>query len=402
MAKTDKGTDTQRGGIEQKIEQRELHAEMLRGVSNVIIPLLLFIISLYILFTDTTTYVPAHNLFTSPVYISIFGCVFLFQVVQLFMAGQNDARWWLALIAGSMLTPLLLVYMLFGPIATTILVIICLLLLIVLFRHYFHSVAEGRVEILIAFGKYTRTLYPGANALLPWEHIKATISTKETIWTCTPQRIPVSSKDDASITASVSYQINPEEAYIVAMHIENWEESFHTIFEAATQTVVSTFTPADFETWNEYAEGKLIDREDANPSIVTTSWSHINNELGQSIRGQVNRWGVIVHWARIRDITITTRVTATIEAIDSPAYSKETIPATSPKSSNDILVIDNDILEKAYNAVRTGQITDPYTIKTLAAQFSAIAGNIEANAQISFDAERAAQSLYKRAKDIEE
>lgn len=56
----------------------------------------------------------------------------------------------------------------------------------------------------------------------------------------------------------------------------------------------------------------------------------------------------------------------------------------------------------AYNSVRNGMITDPTTIRKLAARFDAIANDAEASAAAEFDAARAALNLYVQAQLIED
>jgi hypothetical protein len=55
---------------------------------------------------------------------------------------------------------------------------------------------------------------------------------------------------------------------------------------------------------------------------------------------------------------------------------------------------------ETFNAVRDGQITDPDFILDLAARFQAVANNPEADAQFPYDAEKAAETLIKRARYI--
>jgi len=60
-----------------------------------------------------------------------------------------------------------------------------------------------------------------------------------------------------------------------------------------------------------------------------------------------------------------------------------------------------ETLTGAYIQIKNGVITSPDTIRTIAAGFQAIANDPVANNNASFDAARAAQSLYERARLIE-
>lgn len=74
----------------------------------------------------------------------------------------------------------------------------------------------------------------------------------------------------------------------------------------------------------------------------------------------------------------------------------EAATTTSPKA------IKVDMLKDVYEAVRQGRITDPGTIRDLARRFEVVAANPELSQKVEFDAARAANTLYQRAKTIEE
>jgi hypothetical protein len=67
-------------------------------------------------------------------------------------------------------------------------------------------------------------------------------------------------------------------------------------------------------------------------------------------------------------------------------------PAAAPVKSS-----KEEALKQAYEQVRSGKITSPDTIRSIAARFQAIANDPEANKNASFDAAAAAEVLYKRA-----
>jgi KAP family P-loop domain len=61
-----------------------------------------------------------------------------------------------------------------------------------------------------------------------------------------------------------------------------------------------------------------------------------------------------------------------------------------------------EVLKNAYKQIQAGMITSPDVIRSMAANFRAIANDPEASQNVSFDAAQAARTLYDRAKLIEE
>jgi hypothetical protein len=62
----------------------------------------------------------------------------------------------------------------------------------------------------------------------------------------------------------------------------------------------------------------------------------------------------------------------------------------------------DEVLIKAYEAVRSGSITDPETIRRIAVRFENVARDPAANHSFPFEAARAARNLYDRAKYYED
>ena len=56
----------------------------------------------------------------------------------------------------------------------------------------------------------------------------------------------------------------------------------------------------------------------------------------------------------------------------------------------------------AYNSVKKGVITDPTTIRQIAARFDVIANDPEESQKVEFDASRAARNLYAQAQLFED
>lgn len=107
----------------------------------------------------------------------------------LYYAGANNVFWLLGVITGFFLFMLVGCFVIFGPWPTGILLAVLIILAIVAGRFYMRPVPEGTVDIVYAFSKYTRTLYPGLNFVLPWEWVDTRLQTREQQWTCPEQAI---------------------------------------------------------------------------------------------------------------------------------------------------------------------------------------------------------------------
>jgi hypothetical protein len=83
--------------------------------------------------------------------------------------------------------------------------------------------------------------------------------------------------------------------------------------------------------------------------------------------------------------------------IKKPPEGTPASPAAAPVKST-----KEEALKKAYEQVRSGKITSPDTIRSIAARFQAIANDHEANKNASFDAAAAAEVLYNRAQLYED
>jgi hypothetical protein len=68
-------------------------------------------------------------------------------------------------------------------------------------------------------------------------------------------------------------------------------------------------------------------------------------------------------------------------------------PPTAPRAKPP----NEEVLKNAYKQIQNGSITSPEVIRSIAAGFQAIADDPEASKNATFDATRAAQTLYERA-----
>lgn len=369
------------------------------------------------------------------------------QGMMLYYAGGNDVFWSLGMICGFSLFLLTGCFVIFGLVPSLILLAVLLAVGFVLTRLYIHSTPEGRVDIVEAFGKYSRTLSPGPNFVAPWERIVHELDTREIVWPCPKQQVLVSRSEEVHLAASISYQLLPEDAHLAALYVNNWQKALQDLFIATMQNVVEQLSPDDFIAWSHASFSRQMTIGGPH-EFATGRWDSINSHLTHVIQDQVAHWGVQINWARLRDVTVvphiptfadtksvaspqlvdagatrgTTAATgqvhqarvqprqteqATLEKAPPPpvAAPAPVLPTPPVPSSTDGLspqVNKAATLKEAYVAVRSNRITDPTTIRSIAARFEAIANNPEASKTVDFDAVRAAQALHERAKVLEE
>jgi SPFH domain / Band 7 family len=332
-------------------------------------------------------------------------------------------------------------------------------------RYTKHQVNEGTVEIIFTSGKYSRTLLPGLNFMLPWEKGNAQLQTKERTWTCPEQMAHISPNDDVRLKAMISYQLMPEDAHLAVIQVEKWEESLQDLFKAVLQSSVAHLTPDDFYAWP--GKSSSLPSSDGGLRLSTpekegaSHWGHINLLLKQQMQDRVALWGVQMNWVYIRDIKLTSvaatqiitdpniawntmsaTAASTPPVMSSQAFpfssaggastppimgnQAQTLPFRAPGRASTPPVMGNqapplvlkataeprptdsgaklpkeEALTSAYIQIKNGVITTPEAIRDVAAGFQAIANDPVASNNASFDAARAAQSLYERARLIE-
>lgn len=354
----------------------------------------------------------------------------ILQGTLLYFAGSNDTLWMLYIACGYALFIVGGVFALLGSTAALIALALLLLLGFVLARRGIHPTKEGFVDLVEAFGKYTHTLYPGLNLLMPWEKVSHRLNTQEATWTCPQQRVPTSRDQNVQLTATVSYQLLPEDAHLAALTVKDWESHLRALFVGTVQSVVNELTPSDFVAWTQSIYSRSgTDVSSFNPAAATR-WDRINSTLSRRMQDQVATWGVQVNWVRIQDITLlpgasgaddtsSTRANGEVGGateVMQPEFpqqekivlAKETPrpaappPASSPKPAPGTRLPPVETLKDMYNAVRQNVITDPTVIDDVARQFEMLASDPVASKTIDFDAARAVNTLRQRAQRLRE
>ncbi len=426
--------------------------KMGRQIAPIVTPLLFggitFIFLLPLLHTNRF-YLHGNNLW--PVGLVIIAIVIL-QGMVLYYAGMNNVYWSLSIVGGFFLFLMIGCFALFGPFPALALLVVLLIASMIATRFATHPIPEGSVDIVYAFGAYSRTLFPGLNFMLPWEKVIAHLQTKERQWSCPEQTVPVSRGEDVQLKAVISYQLMPVDAHLAILQVENWEESVHELFKTLLQSAVVHLTPEDFLAWPDGSRSRPGDAGGMrlnNPERQEGAhWAHINLLLTEQMQERVAGWGVTLKWVYIRDVTLTprsnnsTNATSGLDAASPPSVQTQAQPSfsgmgtstagrikTPPVMGNQFpskvitqqteamprpaavpitppapgtKLPKEEVLKNAYKQIQSGLITSPDVIRSIAARFQAIANDPEAIKNVSFDASQAAHTLFERAKLIEE
>jgi SPFH domain/Band 7 family protein len=404
---------------------RERLGRFARQFSPVLVPLPFA--ALIFLFTLPVALRGQSNLPLLPMGVLLVALVVM-QGTLLYYAGSNDTLWTLYVIIGYVLFLLVGTLAIFGYIASFVLLIVLLIIGSILARRSVHPVSEGYMDIVTSYGKYARTLNPGLNFVMPWEKVNARLTTQVISWTCPEQVVNISRDQDVRLKATITYQLIPANAHIAALNLNNWEETLHNSFVATLQSVINEMTPADFISWSQSKHARTSADISA-VDVSTTRWENVNAALVRSIQAQVRDWGIQVHSVQILDITLIPHLAPSASPVagmvgrpveagvprGAPAVAaqplqaqvmartveKQPEPASvqqAPTVNTAPRVMNVDMLKDAYEAVRTGRLRDPKTIRDIAFRFEALAND----PGVEFDAARAAQNLYQRARIYEE
>ena len=416
----------------------EFLGQLAQQLSPILAPLLFGGITFLIVLPRIIKGPPAH---LAAIALS-FLAIAILQCMLLYYAGSNNVYWTLSIIGGFFLFLLAGCFVLFGPLPTLIFFVVLLVLSLITARVYMRPVAEGSVDIVYAFGKYRRMLFPGLNFLLPWEWIDVHLQTREIQWTSPEQKVAISRDEDVHLKAMISYQLIPEDAYLAITQVEKWEESLHALFEAMLQTISNQLTPEDFITWQQSLRSTHSNALPNHAGMTEEArWERINTLLFQRMRDRVALWGVLINWVHIRDITVTPRSAVvdssqisrsrppTVEAapttrfqgpvqpqitlesdtnhggststtikMPNPMAPPQSVPPSGTASGK---IPKESALIYAYQQIKDGKITSPDTIRRVANDFQRIANNPEASHSVSFDAARAAEVLFTQAAKYE-
>jgi regulator of protease activity HflC (stomatin/prohibitin superfamily) len=352
----------------------------------------------------------------------------IMQGTLLYYAGSNDTYWTLFVIFGYALFLVVGTLAIFGFGASLILLVIFLLIGTLLARRSILQVPEGYVDIVMMYGRYARTLYPGPNLKMPLEKVGNRLNTKETTWTCPEQVVKISRDEDVKLIATISYKLLPEDAHLAALQVDNWEVSLQKLFVSIMQSVINELTPSDFINLTQGTHPRTLVDINSIDNATITRWDRVNVILAKRVQDQVEKWGVQVNYVHIQDVTLIPHLTSSVnpswrqapvdvsmtrggyptvaqpqqaQIIAKPVENQptpmviQTTPAYAPVP---VSAASIEVLKESYEAVRVGRLSDPQTIRGIAARFEALAND----PNIDVDARRAALILYQRASFYEQ
>jgi hypothetical protein len=348
------------------------------------------------------------------------------QGVLLTFVGENDTLWMVYIAFGYALFIIAGIFAVTGPVGAVLMLIGFVALGIYLGWRFKRITNEGYVDLVAFFGKYTHTLYPGINLVLPWEKVSHHLNTQESVWTSPFQRVPTSRDQDVQLAVSISYQLVPQDAYLAVTAVKEWESALQKLLMSEVQSVVNDLTPNDFLTWTQSIYTPSIGLPDAFDPAAATRWDRINDALRKRVEAKVATWGVQVNWVGIQDVTILPHV----EGATLPSFQDDTTQVTfvqpskqtfreaapiaddgkkpeSPKESAGSVAsagkaVKVDQLVEFYESVRQNIITSPKLILDLAQRFEELAKDPVHSKTIDFDANLAAMTLRKRAQKLQD
>lgn len=439
---TDDGDSPADGEADAATGRMETLRLLARQFSFIIIPLLFAIITfffavLFFMARGPSSFPPIELLAIGLIALAMA----ILQGMMLYYSGSNSGLWFLSMLVGFVLFPPVLFFALAGAAASLIILVIMLVICGAIVWLCKALVQDGHVGIVYSFGKYQRTLPPGANFLPPWERLARVLDTRETQWTCKPQTVHMSSTEDLSLAGTIAYEIIPEEAHQVALHVNNWEQQLQDRFRASLQAIATEFKPEDFYPWQQGSAPRSPlptngtnasdDTNAGSPKAKTPTWSRMNTRLFQLMRDQVAPWGVQINWVTIHDVTPLPHISSmegtkgtmgtapanpppssrpgATRTAPVPPQRPQPAPAATPPPAPAVATAaatanskQFEPIIKSYDAVRNGIITDPDTIRRIAGNFDAIARDPVVGQNFPFDAARAASNLYARAQHYEE
>jgi hypothetical protein len=313
----------------------------------------------------------------------------------------NETIWALTMILSLCVFIILTTWGIFGLPVTAVLATGLLLLLFAVIRTQVHTVLENTVHIMVQFGKYHRTLYPGFNLRFPGEKVIAIISTGEVPIDVQVQDIMLCTSERIDITATAQCRVIPKQAHRLISHAQDWPEQVKHSLEIAIRTSLS-----DPEADDICVRGLL------DTGIRASANMRVRGHLQQIINSQ----GIVVEWVRLHSLKPTVPANSTFSSISSsPLVPTQCIPdvvdpgrtmragsaPAIPLPFSSVLqmkpYLSPDALAEAYNAVRERRITDPQIIHRIAYIFETAAHDKVLGSHLPFDAIEAAQNLRQLA-----
>jgi regulator of protease activity HflC (stomatin/prohibitin superfamily) len=340
---------------------------------------------------------------------------------------SKEMYWNLTVILGFALFLVVGTLALFGFGASVFFLILLLLGSVFVATRAIHRVPEGSIDITTLFDKYIRTLQPGPHLLWPLEKSKR-LSTKEKNWESPLLEVKIAPDEndvyyDFHLKAKLKYQLDSDsdKAHNAKLNVKDWETSLQEVFVSALKNVFREVTPEEVKSWQKAAQAQPAGASYRTGSTPRTL-EEITNTIKDLVQRQVVDWGVKVRKVDIQDETLIINLaprpnptrpvagapigtgslslqqappTTNLPVDQQPTIQFQPYPAPEypPHSESEI-----ETLKDSYEAVRLGRVTDPDTIRMLAARFA----EHVYDPNLDFYPLRAAEILYSRARYFEE
>ena len=285
--------------------------------------------------------------------------------------------------------------------------LIAIPLLFVAFRHlrsHLVRIERNAIAVTVFAGGYHRTLGRGIALLLPGEHVRSRMSLQETTLSCPPQRVTIHAFDGtpylAQAEVSIGYRVVPAQAHLASLAAGDWE-------------------------------ARLLDRTIAALRESLTNWGQQlvsgterlqDQQLARSLlalmRQENSRLGIHVKSAKVHNIWLVQAAEA--DKLPPLAPDPVLVPATVPlgdeaqttsvhaqaQDSGEATALSEtdqlNALADLYEAVRSGTIQDPTTIRSIAQAFVSVASNDHMRAGLDFDPADTAARLQEFATALEQ
>ena len=327
----------------------------------------------------------------------------------------NDTIWALVMVGGLIGYGTLTTWAVCGLPAALALVVGLVALATVVVRMQLHTVLESTVHVMVLFGKYNRTLYPGFNLRLPGEQVFKIILTGEETIDAQAQGITLLAGAQVDAMATASCHIVPERAHLATAHATDWPEEVRRCFVLALSEALTEMGPEEMLSTTNMLDAVLHD-----DTLTTRVRGHLQYLIG--------RWGISVEWVRIAAIRYSTspevQLVRSAAEPESQPTTQRSIRDHTPDVSGPVrslpVVAQPDVstareatpaailplpaamrgtisapeaLIEAYGAVSDGRITDPQTITRIALAFEKAAHDVVLGPHLPFDAQEAAKNL---------
>lgn len=220
-------------------------------------------------------------------------------------AAPNDTMWTATLGLGIAAYFTVAVVVLFGPLAGAGVALLLIVAGGTFVRERLHPVMEQTVHVTTLFGRYHRTLLPGVNVLLPGERMLAILQTQPQEHTTLPLRASTANGLENQATATIRYELVPEEAHRAVLVTRDWQRNLRQILAATVRDELANWDPAwrDTERNDPLAES-ASDGPSSRESAMQADVDRLARRVERRVREQVLRWGVQIAWVHLHDVVL--------------------------------------------------------------------------------------------------